>query len=110
VVLNLSAMIANGGAMPAPAQFGFEAQSAAQPVNERVAPGTKDRLFVSGAPAAVQLLSDHILITLPTGSQRVASIGDFFILAGGILALVLAVGPTGSNATRATDVLALPNQ
>jgi hypothetical protein len=103
-------MIANGGAMPAPAQFGFEAQSAAQPVTGRVAPGTKDRLIVSRTPAVVQLLSDHILITLPTGRQRVASIGDFFILAGGMLALVLAVGPAGSQSTRATDVLALPNQ
>jgi Family of unknown function (DUF5317) len=91
VVLNFSAMLANGGAMPVPARFASSTQVQTSPRLTTIAPGTKDRLVDGTQPALVETLSDHILVTLPTGIQRVASFGDFFILTGGILALVGAI-------------------
>jgi hypothetical protein len=104
VALNLAAMIANGGEMPAPNQFAAAASNQTEIASERIIPGTKDKLITASAPAALHFLSDHFLLTLPTGAQRVVSAGDIFILSGGILALALAVSAQGSLAPRATDL------
>src|SRR5258708_5272508 len=44
VVLNFSAMLANGGAMPAPVRFASSTQAQSSPRHDMIAPGTKDRL------------------------------------------------------------------
>jgi hypothetical protein len=89
-LLNVAAMIANGGAMPAPMRLAATPATSGAQV-ERIAPGTKDRLVGDKAPSGLELISDRFVVTLPTGAQRVASVGDFIILFGGLIALIGAI-------------------
>ena len=90
VGLNLTVMLLNGGTMPAPARFASKAVTVALQ-GERLAPGSKDRFVGSEFPTVLAPLEDKYVITLPGGQKRLASLGDFVSLGGGIIGLLSVV-------------------
>lgn len=90
VGLNLAVMLANGGTMPAPAHFLADQSNVSQHA-ERLVSGSKDRVVGSDFPTVLSPLEDQYVITLPGGQRRLASIGDFVSLGGGIIGLLSVV-------------------
>ena len=100
-VLNLAVILANGGTMPARAvTIGDPAPSTAT-VRAHLVMGTKDRVPESDALVFLAPLADRYVIVLPGGAMRLASVGDFVVLAGAIAALLTAVrGSLGTTGMR----------
>jgi len=97
LILNLAAMLANGGLMPvepsAVQAVGKVPLSELQP-GEHV-PGTKNRLLTAGDTRA-SFLSDRFVIPMPGPFGAAVSIGDFLV-AGGVLIAYVEVVSRYSN-------------
>lgn len=95
LALNASVMVVNGGLMPV-APDAVQAVGRHQPgelqAGERI-PRTKNVLLHPG-DTRLRLLSDVLIVPLPKPATRAVSIGDLFIIAGAIWALVEAHGAT----------------
>jgi hypothetical protein len=83
VAMNFAVMIANGGTMPAPAQFSSHPPPTGE---ERIAPGSKDRIVAHST--VLPPFQDQFVVTLPGGSQHLASLGDFVSLSGAVVGLL----------------------
>jgi hypothetical protein len=92
VGLNVAVIVANGGAMPAPADIATAASAVAPVSTSYLAPGTKDRVVGDATPIVLAALADRIVIPLPGGRARLASVGDLLILAGGLVGLLAEIG------------------
>ena len=98
LVLNLTAMLANGGLMPvepsAVQAVGKVPLSELQP-GEHI-PGTKNRLLPAG-DARAPLLSDRFVIPVPEPFGAAVSIGDVLVAGGVVIAYAEVVGRRGAT-------------
>jgi len=88
VSLNVAVMLGNGGTMPMPARFVTGQPPATSGTSERLFPGSKDRIADDREPTLLAPLEDQYVVTLPGGSRRLASVGDFVSLGGAFFGLL----------------------
>lgn len=96
--LNLAVILTNGGTMPARAVASGDTVSSVPSVTAHLVAGSKDRVPATGAGVLLEPLADRYVIVLPGGAMRLASVGDFVVLGGAIVALLTAIRQLPGNA------------
>lgn len=88
VSLNVAVMLGNGGTMPMPSRFAANQTVLMSGSSVGFFPGSKDRIADDREPTLLAPLEDQYVVTLPGGSRRLASVGDFVSLGGAVFGLL----------------------